>query len=312
MRNQEKDITTGRVYLRWQPIAVLVFLSMVMGANMGMIKIGARDMAPLFMAGVRSFVAAICLYIWLERKGAVLFPSRAVLIHGVVTGILFAGEFAAIYVSLQYTLASRAYVLLYTAPFFAALGAHLFLKNDRLHPWKVAGLTLAFAGVITLFLNSLGGFSLAVLPGDLLALMAGLFWGSTSVYVKQYLAHEIPPLHALFYQLAFSAPILFFMSYFMEDPMIWQISPASAFALFYQCIIIAFLSYLVWFEFIYRYPVSIIHAFLFFTPVFGVFISGAFLMGESITPNLLIALGLVSLGMVLVNRKAPNRSSAEA
>jgi drug/metabolite transporter (DMT)-like permease len=34
-------------------------------------------------------------------------------------------------------------------------------------------------------------------------------------------------------------------------------------------------------------------------------------MGESITPNLLIALGLVSLGMILANRKAPNRSSAE-
>jgi drug/metabolite transporter (DMT)-like permease len=97
------------------------------------------------------------------------------------------------------------------------------------------------------------------------------------------------------------------MSYFMEHPMIWGISPASGFSLFYQCIIIAFLGYLAFFEFIYRYPVSIIHAFLFFTPVFGVFISGALILGESISPNLLVALGLVSLGMVLVNRQAPER-----
>ncbi|MEE9402066.1 MAG: EamA family transporter, partial [Desulfobacteria bacterium] len=66
----------------------------------------------------------------------------------------------------------------------------------------------------------------------------------------------------------------------------------------------AFLSYLVWFQLIHRYPVSLLHAFSFFTPVFGVFLSGALILGEIMSPNLIVALILVSLGMVLVNRKA--------
>ncbi len=71
----------------------------------------------------------------------------------------------------------------------------------------------------------------------------------------------------------------------------------------YQSIFVAFLSYLVWFELIHRYPVSLLHAFTFFTPVFGTFISGVLILGEAVTASLVLALSLVSMGMVLVNRQ---------
>ena len=48
--------------LRWQPIAVLLIIAMFWGSNMAFVKIAARDIAPLFMAGVRSLVANICLF----------------------------------------------------------------------------------------------------------------------------------------------------------------------------------------------------------------------------------------------------------
>jgi drug/metabolite transporter (DMT)-like permease len=118
--------------LRWQPIAVLLILAMIWGANMAIIKIGARDLAPLFMARLRSFVASLCIYIWMKAKGITVFPSKSVLLHGLVIGLLFGFEFSLIYVGLGYTLASRTYILLYTAPFFVALEAHFFLKGDRL------------------------------------------------------------------------------------------------------------------------------------------------------------------------------------
>jgi drug/metabolite transporter (DMT)-like permease len=211
-------------------------------------------------------------------------------------------------VGLGYTLASRAYILLYTAPFFVALEAHFFLRDDQLNPWKAVGLILSFAGVVVLFMRDLGSFSLSALPGDLMALGAGALWGSTTVYVKRYLAHRTVPLQTLFYQVLFSAPLLLLMSISIEDPIVTGFSPGTGFALFYQCIIVAFLSYLVWFELIHRYPVSLLHAFSFFTPVFGVFLSGALILGEIISPGLLVALALVSLGMVLVNRRAARAS----
>ena len=290
--------------LRWQTIATLLVLALIWGANMAVIKIGARELPPLFMAGLRSLVASACLYIWIKAKRLTLFPSTKVLLHGIVVGLLFGSEFGFIYVGLEYTLASRTYVLVYTAPFFVAVGAHFFLENDRLNRWKAAGLILAFAGVVTLFMKDLGSFSLSALPGDLMILAAGALWGATTVYIKKYLSHHTVPLQTLFYQVFFSAPPLFLMSILLEDPIVLSLSLAAGFSVFYQCIIVAFLSYLVWFQLIHRYPVSLLHAFSFFTPVFGVFLSGALILGEIMSPNLIVALILVSLGMVLVNRKA--------
>jgi len=290
--------------LRWQTIATLLVLALIWGANMAVIKIGARELPPLFMAGLRSLVASACLYIWIKAKRLTLFPSTKVLLHGIVVGLLFGSEFGFIYVGLEYTLASRTYVLVYTAPFFVAVGAHFFLENDRLNRWKAAGLILAFAGVVTLFMKDLGSFSLSALPGDLMILAAGALWGATTVYIKKYLSHHTVPLQTLFYHVFFSAPPLFLMSILLEDPIVLSLSLAAGFSVFYQCIIVAFLSYLVWFELIHRYPVSLLHAFSFFTPVFGVFLSGALILGEIMSPNLIVALILVSLGMVLVNRKA--------
>jgi drug/metabolite transporter (DMT)-like permease len=283
-----------------------MILAMIWGANMAAIKIAARELPPLFMAGLRSLVASFCLFIWMKAKGMTLFPSRTILVHGLVIGLLFGSEFGLLYVGLGYTLASRSYVLLYTAPFFVALGAHLFLRDDRLNPWKVAGLILAFGGVVTLFMRDIGSFSISALPGDLMALGAGAFWGATTVYLKKYLAHRTVPLQTLFYQLFFSAPQLLLISILLEDPTLPPLSTlswATSFSLFYQCIFVAFLSYLVWFVLIHRYPVSLLHAFSFFTPVFGVFLSGALILGEGISANLIAALALVSLGMVLVNRQ---------
>ncbi len=289
--------------LRWQPVALLLLLALIWGANMAIIKVGARELAPLFMAGVRSMVASGCLYIWIKAKGMNLFPSTSVLLHGVVIGLLFGSEFGFIYLGLQYTLASRTYILVYTAPFFVALGAHFFLKGDRLNCWKVLGLILAFAGVVSLFVRDLGSFSVSILPGDLMALAGGALWGATTVYLKKYLSHRALPLQTLFYQVFFSAAPLFLMSFVLEDPIISGFSFVTGFSVFYQCIIVAFISYLVWFELIHRYPVSVLHAFSFFTPVFGVLLSGALILGELISPRLIVALTLVSLGMVLVNRQ---------
>ena len=295
--------------LRWKPIAVLLVLALIWGAGMAIIKIGSRELAPLFMAGLRSLVAGFCLFIWMKVKGITIFPSKIIVIHGIVIGLFFGAEFGLIYVGLEYTLTSRAYVFLYTAPFFVALEAHFFLEGDRLNIWKVAGLLLAFSGVVILFGVDLGSFSFSTLPGDLMIIAAAALWATTTVYIKKHLAHRTSPMQILYYQLLFSAPLLFAMSFAFEDPIVSGFSPVTAFSVFYQCIIVAFLSYIAWFELIRRYPVSLLHAFSFFTPILGVFLSGILIMNEFISPVLVAALVLVSLGMFLVNHRPATKSS---
>jgi drug/metabolite transporter (DMT)-like permease len=299
-----------RSHLPWQPIAILLVLSVLWGANMAIVKVALKDLAPLFMAAVRSLVASFCLYLWMRTKGIVLFPSKVIVLHGLVVGLLFGSEFALIYIGLNYTLVSRVYVLVYLAPFFVALEAHVLIRGDRLNRWKTVGLFLAFIGVVILFAGDFGTVTLKTLPGDLMILVASILWASTTVYLKKYLAHRTVPLQTLFYQVFFSAPLLFTLSIALEHPMIKGISWVSGFSLFFQCIIIAFLSYLAWFELVHRYSVTILHAFSFFTPVFGVIISGIFILHEPITATIVAALIFVTAGMVLVNYQ-PGRQSPE-
>ncbi|GAB4272093.1 DMT family transporter [Deferrisoma sp.] len=289
------------------PVLILLGLSLLWGGNMAAIKIAARDVAPVFQAGVRSAVAAGCLWVWMRVVGLPVFPSRAALGHGVVVGALFGLEFGAIYLGLNYTFASRAYVFLYTQPFFTALGAHFWLGNDPMDRRKALGLVLAFAGVVVLFGKDWGEVTLRTLPGDLLLLSAGALWAATTLYIKRYLTAVAVPLQTLFYQVGFSAPLLFLLSALLEPAPVRGASPAGFLALAYQCVVVAFLSYLVWFELVQRYPVSLLAGFTFFTPVFGVLVSGVWILREPITAAVFVALALVSAGMVLVNR--PRRAA---
>jgi drug/metabolite transporter (DMT)-like permease len=293
-------VTTSRLPVK--PIMVLLFMASIWGAGWAVVKIGARDFMPLFMAGMRSAIAGLCLAVYMAAMGIPLFASRNQALHGAVTGLMFAAEFGLIYWGLTFTLASHMYILLYIAPFSAAIGAHFFLKNDRLNRWKTIGLILAFCGIVVLFARDLGALSLTTLPGDLMALAAGMIWGMTTVYTKKYLVEKSHPSQVLFYQLVFSIVPFFGVALLVEHPMIIQVTVIGLASLFYQTIIIAFLSYLVWMHLIRRYPVSLIHAFSFFTPCIGVFLSGAVMLGETITSTIIISLLLVSAGLVLVNR----------
>lgn len=290
-----------RAQLHWKPIAILLLLALTWGANMAFIKFAAREVAPLFMVGVRSAVASVLVYFWMKARGVPVFPSRVAAGHGVVVGLLFAAEFALIYIGLQRTLASRTYILVYTAPFFVALGAHFFLQGDRLNAWKIVGLIIAFSGVTLLFMKGFSSFSAQTLPGDLMALVAGALWGATTLYIKRFLVQRALPLQTMFYQLFFSIPVLIGLSLMIEAPVISGFSLLTAVSLFYQCVVVASASFILWFELIHRYPVSLLHAFTFFVPVIGVFLSGMLMLGEAITVRLTAALCLVSVGMILVN-----------
>jgi drug/metabolite transporter (DMT)-like permease len=72
----------------------------------------------------------------------------------------------------------------------------------------------------------------------------------------------------------------------------------------YQCLAVAFFSYILWFWMIGRYPVSRLTAFTFLSPLFGVLL-GALILSEPVNRLVWIGLALVGTGIYVVNR--PNR-----
>ena len=243
-----------------------------------------------------------CGAIYCFKKGERLFHTDIMLFHGCMVGLLFGLEFICIYLGLLYTDAARAVIFVYLSPFVVAVGAHFFLRGDRLTVVKTLGLVCAFAGILVVFRGRPTTAKATMTIGDCLEIMAAFLWGGTTLYIKRFMAEKTHPINTFLYQLVFSIPILFIASLIIEPQWITKIDLTIAASLFYQSVIVAFLSYFIWFKLIHSYAVSKLSAFTFFAPVFGV-LFGTMFLSEEFTISLMIGLPLVSLGIFFVNWK---------
>ncbi len=222
---------------------------------------------------------------------------------GLLAGLLFAAEFACIFLGLQYTTASRMTVFIYLAPFVVALGMSLVLRKEPLHALQVLRLVGAFAGVVWAFGEGL--VRPAAGPrqwlGDLLGIGGALLWGATTLVLRGSSLARALPEKTLLYQLVVSAPALALASAAAGEPLPARLSAASLVPLAFQTVVITFASYLVWFWLVRHYPATQISAFTLLTPLAGL-LAGVLLLAEPLTLRLGAALAAVCVGLVLVNR----------
>jgi len=274
----------------------------------------AGGIPPILQAALRSSIAAILVGGWavLRGKGRELVARDRSLWPGLGIAALFALEFLFLYPGMQRTTASRGVVLLYTAPFWVASGAHLLLPNERLRPRQVVGMLAAFAGVGCAVADGLTGGG-GSWHGDLMVAIAAAFWGLTTVAVKaNRVLRTLSPAKLLVYQLGGSAPILFAFAWFSGELHVPAASAAGWIWLVgYQTVIVAFVSYLIWFWLVTHYPAGRLSAYTFLSPLFGI-AAGFLILGEHASVALLLALVFVAAGIRLVNGAPPVRAVQRA
>jgi drug/metabolite transporter (DMT)-like permease len=281
----------------------LVGLCTLWGLGQVAIKVGNSGISPVLNAGLRSAGAAVLVALWCRYRNIAMFRADGTAWPGIAAGALFAIEFLLLYWGLEFTTAARSVVFFNTSPFFVALGAHFVLANDRLSVAKTIGLVAAFAGVAIAFSDGLRAPTPHMLLGDAMALGAAAAWGATTVLVKGTKLARIEPERTLMYQLVVSALVLIAVSFAVGERGVFDATPLVWSVLAYQTIVVAFISYVVWFWFIKHYPASSVASFVFLTPVFGV-LAGAWLLNEPITPRLIAALVLIAAGIYITNRPA--------
>ena len=286
---------------------LLVLLCLLWGGNLISIKISNQGVPPILAAAIRSGTAAGLLWAFARTRRQVVFLPRGDLRHGAIIGVLFGLEFLCLYSGLSYTSVSRGTIFLYMHPFWVAIGAHFLLPKDRLTVLKIGGLLMAFIGLIAAFRSRSATLTPGFWLGDLLELAAAFFWASTTLYIKKIVCmRDITHYQTLFAPLLFSLPVLCAGWLILERSK--QLNPTLPVlvAIGYQCGIVAFSSYLLWFSMIHRFPVSRLTAFTFLAPVFGVILSGLVLR-ESIPLLLWGGLTLIAAGIYVVNQPAKNK-----
>ncbi|MEM8592515.1 MAG: DMT family transporter [Pseudomonadota bacterium] len=276
----------------------LVAFALLLAFNQVVIAVGGDGWQPVFMAGLRSLGAAVVLWVWLKLRQIDYFLPRQMWGTAVLMGVIFGTEFLFLFTALDLTTVSRASVIFYAMPVWAAVMSWLFL-GERLSAGKLLGLAVAFSGMAWAVLDgqSAGGGSWI---GDLCAVGASIMWASILIVVKGSNVKDLPPEVQLFWQVFLSIPVLFAGALFF-GPLVRELEPVHWYALAFQVFCIASFGFLFWFWLIKIYPATSVASFSFLSPVFSVML-GALLLGEEVGVGLIGALVLVTLGLILINR----------
>lgn len=291
-----------RLHLDAYAIVCLVLCAALWGLNQTASKVALAEIPPLAQAAARSAGAALLLGLWAAWKRLDLSPRNGTAGGGLLAGLLFAAEFACIFIGLQFTSASRMVVFIYLAPFLVALGMPFVAPAERLRGPQLLGLGAAFAGVVWAFAE---GFSAPAAGahqwlGDALGGLAAVLWAGTTLTIRASRLSRAAPEQTLMYQLLISAVLLGAAAWASGEHWPARLSPLVWASLLFQTVVVTFASYLLWFWLVRHYPATKLSAFTLLTPIFGL-LAGVLLLDEPLTLRLVLALVAVSGGIALVS-----------
>ena len=297
-----------RPHLDTVAVLSLLLCCLLWGLNQVSVKLALPEVPALVQVSIRSIVAFMLLLAWMRWRGIRWDWRGPTLGPGLLSGLLFATEFALAFVGLQHTTAARGVVFINTSPFVVALVLAATHRGERLAPMQFAGLLVAFAALAAAFGEGLAGSG--TWRGDLMILVAAVLWGLTTVTIRLSALRSAPSEVTLAWQLGVAALLSPLAALVHGDAWPVRLGAVAIGSLVYQGVIVTFASYLLWFWLLTRYPATRVQAFVFLTPVFGT-VSAGLLLGEPVTPALLLALAGIGLGLALLNRR-PAAAAASA
>ncbi|MCB1426327.1 MAG: DMT family transporter [Zhengella sp.] len=295
--NAARVLTPGAMVL-------MVVLTSCWGLSQVAMKVANTGYSPLMQCFIRSAVGALCIAGWCRWRGIPLSAKDGTLWPGLLAGLFFSVEFILLFLAMDITNVARGVLIFNSMPFWVLAGGHL-LGLERLSWRKLAGMALAFGGVALVFADKVTLPSRFALLGDLMVFGAALCWAATVLVVKMTRLADAPPEKSMLYQLGVSALVtLPFIP--LGGPALRDVGWLPSATLAFQALFIVSITYLAFFRMVQRYSAASLSSFAFLTPLTGVTAS-ALLLGEPLSPQIGLALGLIGAGLVLVNR--PGRRS---
>ena len=293
-------------------ITDFVLLSAIWGASFLFTRLAVVEFGALPTASMRVTIAALFLLplLWLRGQAGVLRQHwKAVLFVGTFnSGIPFAlYSFALLAIT-----TGLSAILNATVPLFGAVVAWVWLK-DRPAASRVLGLIIGFAGVALLAWDKASfkpdASGIAPAWAVLACLAATVCYGISASYAKRFLGGLPPLVTATGSQLGATLILA------LPAAWLWPARPPGLtawLALLAVGVVCTGLAYILYFRLIERAGPARALAVTFVVPVFAVFY-GAVLLGESVTPWMLLCGAIIvcgtalSTGLLAFGRQAPGR-----
>jgi drug/metabolite transporter (DMT)-like permease len=280
--------------------AMAVLISLLWGANTVVIKMGLEDAPPLRLAWMRFVVGGvvICLWAWATGRFAGFRIEPGEWRPLIFLGLLFSVQMTATNVGTWLTSASHASVLLNLYAVHTVVLAHFLIPGDRLTARKLAGVLVAYSGIVLLGARQVTRGSPTLL-GDVVVTVAGVLLAERTVYLAR-AVQRLDPVKLLLSQAVVGTALFVVVSALVEPaPTRWSLRLAGSIA--YQGVLISGFNFVVNLALLRRYRPSALSAFFLTQPIFGV-IAAALVAGDPLTLDLLVACAAVAVGIGLTSR----------
>jgi drug/metabolite transporter (DMT)-like permease len=283
---------------RGATLALLV--SLLWGANTVAIKIGLLDAPPLRLAWMRFVVGGLVIALWASATGRLAgFRSEPHEWRQLgMLGLIFTAQIGTMNVGTALTSAAHGAVVLNLYAVHTVLLAHFLIPGDRLTARRLAGVLVAYGGVVLLFAGEPATAG-ATLLGDGIVFVSALLLAERTVYLAR-AVQRLDPVKLLLSQAVIGIAILAAVSAAVE-PAATRWTPRLAASLAYQGVLIAGFCFVVNLWLLKHYRPSALAPLFLTQPVFGVIVAALF-AGDPLTPALLIAGLAVAAGIGLSAR----------
>jgi len=282
-------------------LILLLILGAIWGTSFLFIKIVVTEIGPMTLVAGRLGLAALLMWsiLWFRKvplpKSRHIWTTYAVI--GLMNGAL---PFSLISWGEQYIPSGWAALLQATLPIFTILLAHLLTQDDRLTWGKAVGVALGFCGVGLLMWPEVRQGTSASVWGMLAVVGSSLCYALASIFARRRLKGQNPMASAAG-QFTMGFAYMLPMAFLLEQPL--QIAPSwealgSWVALAVMGTVIA---YVIYYTLLDRTSATFTTMVTYIVPINGL-ILGALVLGEHLSPMVVISLGIVLSGVLLVRR----------
>ena len=278
---------------------ILILLALIWASAFFNIKIATFSYGPLTIAFLRIFLGAIpVILLCYIKKIKIEAFSKDWFWFAAIGVINLVIPFFLIAYGVKNVQSNLAAILMASTPLSATVLAHFFTKNEKINLIKSIGVLIGFSGIVFLFSDNIlinkNNFTsaLLILCGSTFYVIGGLLTLKISNKKNENVTASI---------LIWGTIVLLPISCFIEQP--WNLSPRldSTVSLLYLGVFATGAAWLLRFRILKHNGLVFQAQVAYLIPIFGV-ILGFLILGELITPKVIISLLAVIVGIYIVKR----------
>lgn len=281
-----------------------IFACLLWATPFTAIKIGLKYSTPLQFAGLRFFISGLIILPFIKNLKSKVLESRKrwqfILWVAILQTSLLYGLF---YTGINYLPGALGAMLIGAQPLFAAIMAHMLLKNDKMTWQKIMAILLGLTGVCIISLGRADFMLTTTIPLGVGILILNNIVGSTGNVIVSRDAKDMPPRVLASFSMIIGGAVLLLISIPVENPSWTIIHPGKYYLSLAWLAMVSAFAITIWFGLLQRpgVKVSNLNTWKFIIPIFGASLSWLILPNEN--PDLISIIGMIviAFSLLLVN-----------